>query len=293
MTGAAQYMGHGLVLDIFFAAAVAAGAFIGAKRGFARGVIGLAFLAAAVFGSEMIAEHGAEPLYMRFIRERVVDSAEGMIDEKEEELKKLISDKLSEKLGSDSAVSFVAVMERAQSEGFGEWLDEHLTDSEYGDKIYNEISELIKKKFRETGKSGRNAFSLHRLLGDYEGGYRPLISAVIRGNSRAAAEFIEKDIVRPAALRMIRYVLRALSFSLILLIGRIVGYIVSRITDIEIFGRADAALGGITGALAAFGVALAAAFVLRFVIYAFPDGAVTEDMINDTLLFKYIYMLTV
>ncbi|MBQ4310963.1 MAG: hypothetical protein II773_05180, partial [Oscillospiraceae bacterium] len=194
-------MGHGLVLDIFFAAAVAAGAFIGAKRGFARGVIGLAFLAAAVFGSEMIAECGAEPLYMRFIRERVVVSAEGMIDEKEEELKRLISDKLSEKLGSDSAVSFVAVMDRAQSEGFGEWLDEHLTDSEYGDKIYNEISELIRKKFREQGEHSRDAFSLHRLLGDYEGGYRPLISAVIRGNSRAAAEFIEKDIVRPAALR--------------------------------------------------------------------------------------------
>lgn len=286
-------MGQGLVLDLFFAAAVAAGAFIGAKRGFARGVIGLAFLAAAVFGSEMIAEHGAEPLYMRFIRERVVASAEGIIDEKEEELKRLISDKLSESFDGDFAAGFVSLMDAAQSEGLGEWLDEHLTDSKYSDKIYSEISELIRKKFREPGQRKGNIFSVQRLLGDYEGGYRPLISAVIRGNSRAAAEFIEKDIVRPAALRMIRYVLRAVSFALILLIGRIVGYIVSRITDIDIFGKADAALGSITGALAAFGIALAAAFVLRFVIYAFPDGAVTEDIISDTLLFKYIYMLTV
>lgn len=117
------------------------------------------------------------------------------------------------------------------------------------------------------------------------------LNGLISGGSvTEAAEYIEENAVRSIAVRIVRCALWSISYAVIGFVGRIVLLAVLAVKKIDTVRFADRTLGGVLGLAAAFLILIPAAAVTR-VIVGLSDGGgfFSEAVIENTLLFKYLY----
>lgn len=110
--------------------------------------------------------------------------------------------------------------------------------------------------------------------------------------TEGTADYIEKKLVRPAAVRMISAVVWAVVFTAVNLVLKIIVNIILIVRKIEPIKACDSILGGVLGA-AVGAVVLAAAVILIVCIIRFTGGMtyLNEDIFSDTLFFGRLYDL--
>lgn len=105
-----------------------------------------------------------------------------------------------------------------------------------------------------------------------------------------AADYLEKKIVRPTAIRMIGTIVWVIVFSVVSILLRIVVNIILIVRKIEPVKACDSLLGGVLGA--AVGVMVIVASVILIVILVRLTGGMTymnEDIFSETLFFGRLY----
>ena len=110
--------------------------------------------------------------------------------------------------------------------------------------------------------------------------------------TEGTAKYIEKTLVRPAAIRMISAVIWAVVFTAVNIILRIIVNIVLIVRKIEPVKACDSILGGVLGAAVGASV-VAAAVILTVIIVRFTGGMTyfNEDIFSQTLFFGRLYDL--
>lgn len=110
--------------------------------------------------------------------------------------------------------------------------------------------------------------------------------------TEGTAKYIEKTLVRPAAIRMISAVIWAVVFTAVNIILRIIVNIVLIVRKIEPVKACDSILGGVLGAAVGAAV-VAAAVILTVIIVRFTGGMAyfNEDIFSQTLFFGRLYDL--
>lgn len=110
--------------------------------------------------------------------------------------------------------------------------------------------------------------------------------------TEGTAKYIEKTLVRPAAIRMISAVIWAVVFTAVNIILRIIVNIVLIVRKIEPVKACDSILGGVLGAAVGAAV-VAAAVILTVIIVRFTGGMTyfNEDIFSQTLFFGRLYDL--
>jgi uncharacterized membrane protein required for colicin V production/vacuolar-type H+-ATPase subunit H len=110
--------------------------------------------------------------------------------------------------------------------------------------------------------------------------------------TEGTAKYIEKTLVRPAAIRMIGAVIWAAVFAAVNIILKIIVNIVLIVRKIEPVKACDSILGGVLGAAVGAAV-IAAAVILTVLIIRFTGGSdyFNEDVFSQTLFFGRLYDL--
>ena len=104
------------------------------------------------------------------------------------------------------------------------------------------------------------------------------------------AGYLEKKIVRPAAIRMISTIVWVIVFSVVSVLLKIVVSVILIVRKIEPVKACDSLLGGVLGA--AVGVIVLAASVILIVVLVRLTGGMpymNEDIFSDTLFFGKLY----
>ena len=105
-----------------------------------------------------------------------------------------------------------------------------------------------------------------------------------------AAEYIEKNAVRPTAVRMIGTVIWAVVFAVVNIVLKFIIGIILIIRKIEPVKACDSLMGGVLGAAVGASV-IAAAVILIVLIVRFTGGMtyMNEEIFSDTLFFGKLY----
>ena len=271
-------MNSTFLLDAVPAAIILLSVLVGAKKGFIRTVIAAAVYIAAVLGSGIIGDRMAEPIYMRYFRDKVVS----VTDEKLTGMREEISDSIRNAIG-------VSLTDGAEIEGEDEnLLSGYLTNPEirgkldieaekYLDMLASQLKEHIPSAMcEELRKNTGNSEAAELLLG---------------GDMHAAAEYIELNFLRPPLVRSLRYAVWSISFALITLAGRIITAFLCSMKSFETIRTADTLLGAVSGLAVGAVVVIVLTVALKFVVSVTPGefGLVTENTVSNTVIYKFIY----
>lgn len=305
-------------------AAVILIAFIG--RGFKRGVLRtvlslvclvIAFSAAAALSSYPVASKIYDDYFAETVSEKIdaaVDevrdetvnklkdeaerSADTFIDDKlggSDELKQLVRDYLS----TDDEVmreQFSAVFSLA-----GIDVSSLLTNAEFRDKINSvasqysgQVTDRINDRLPLGVKVSES--SVRDFLTD-SNAHEAIVYDVFgiksqNSQTEGTAKYIEKTLVRPAAIRMISAVVWAVVFTAVNIVLKFIVNIILIIRKIEPVKTCDSILGGVLGGAVGAAV-IAAAVILTAFIIRFTGGMTyfNEDIFSQTLFFGRLYDL--
>lgn len=271
-----------LIYDIAAAVFIAAGMISGSRKGFIRSVLGLAVYIAAMILSGIISDKYTEPVYTEHIRPRIIK----VIETEAGDAASAISEKLHELTDGKEKNDEMESNDKTD-----------LTNPEFSDKINNvtveffkalsnELKEVLPDKLCDEVDSIADKDNAEK---EEEG----LYAAVLSGDMKAAAEYTEQKAVRPVMLKILHYVIWSLSYMVITLIGKIAVRIISHIRDFSPIRSADSLLGGILGMITGFIMCAAAALIIQLII-VFTSGGfgiLTEEYIEQTYIFRYIYRI--
>ena len=299
-------------------------AFIG--RGFKRGVLRtvlslvclvIAFSAAAALSSYPITSKIYDDYFAETVSEKIDTAVKDVRDETVNKLKDeaeksadtFIDDNLG---GSDELKQLVRdylstddeVMREQFSKAFslaGIDVSSLLTNETFRDKINSiasQYSGLVTDKINERLPMGVKVpeSSVQDFLTDssaHEAIVYDVFGIKIKDSqTEGTAKYIEKNLVRPAAIRMISAVIWAVVFTAVNIILKIVVNIVLIVRKIEPVKACDSILGGVLGAAVGAAV-IAAAVILTVIIVRFTGGTAyfNEDIFSQTLFFGRLYDL--
>ncbi len=299
-------------------------AFIG--RGFKRGVLRtvlslvclvIAFSAAAALSSYPITSKIYDDYFAEMVSEKIDTAVKDVRDETVNKLKDeaeksadtFIDDNLG---GSDELKQLVRdylstddeVMRKQFSNVFslaGIDVNDLLTNETFRDKINSiasQYSGLVTDRINERLPVGVKVSesSVKDFLTD-SSAHEAIVYDVFGIKSKdsqteGTAKYIEKTLVRPAAIRMISAVIWAVVFTAVNIILRIIVNIVLIVRKIEPVKACDSILGGVLGAAVGAAV-VAAAVILTVIIVRFTGGMTyfNEDIFSQTLFFGRLYDL--
>lgn len=305
-------------------AAVILIAFIG--RGFKRGVLRtvlslvclvIAFSAAAALSSYPITSKIYDDYFAETVSEKIDTAVKDVRDETVNKLKDeaeksadtFIDDNLG---GSDELKQLVRdylstddeVMREQFSKVFslaGIDVNDLLTNETFRDKINSiasQYSGLVTDRINDRLPVGVKVSesSVKDFLTD-SSAHEAIVYDVFGIKSKdsqteGTAKYIEKTLVRPAAIRMISAVIWAVVFTTVNIILRIIVNIVLIVRKIEPVKACDSILGGVLGAAVGAAV-VAAAVILTVIIVRFTGGMAyfNEDIFSQTLFFGRLYDL--
>ncbi|MCI7499211.1 MAG: hypothetical protein MSA82_07370 [Oscillospiraceae bacterium] len=305
-------------------AAVILIAFIG--RGFKRGVLRtvlslvclvIAFSAAAALSSYPITSKIYDDYFAETVSEKIDTAVKDVRDETVNKLKDeaeksadtFIDDNLG---GSDELKQLVRdylstddeVMREQFSKVFslaGIDVNDLLTNETFRDKINSiasQYSGLVTDRINDRLPVGVKVSesSVKDFLTD-SSAHEAIVYDVFGIKSKdsqteGTAKYIEKTLVRPAAIRMISAVIWAVVFTAVNIILRIIVNIVLIVRKIEPVKACDSILGGVLGAAVGAAV-VAAAVILTVIIIRFTGGMAyfNEDIFSQTLFFGRLYDL--
>lgn len=305
-------------------AAVILIAFIG--RGFKRGVLRtvlslvclvIAFSAAAALSSYPITSKIYDDYFAETVSEKIDTAVKDVRDETVNKLKDeaeksadtFIDDNLG---GSDELKQLVRdylstddeVMREQFSKVFslaGIDVNDLLTNEAFRDKINSiasQYSGLVTDRINDRLPVGVKVSesSVKDFLTD-SSAHEAIVYDVFGIKSKdsqteGTAKYIEKTLVRPAAIRMISAVIWAVVFTAVNIILRIIVNIVLIVRKIEPVKACDSILGGVLGAAVGAAV-VAAAVILTVIIVRFTGGMAyfNEDIFSQTLFFGRLYDL--
>lgn len=305
-------------------AAVILIAFIG--RGFKRGVLRtvlslvclvIAFSAAAALSSYPITSKIYDDYFAETVSEKIDTAVKDVRDETVNKLKDeaeksadtFIDDNLG---GSDELKQLVRdylstddeVMREQFSKVFslaGIDVNDLLTNETFRDKINSiasQYSGLVTDKINDRLPVGVKVSesSVKDFLTD-SSAHEAIVYDVFGiksedSHTEGTAKYIEKTLVRPAAIRMISAVIWAVVFTAVNIILRIIVNIVLMVRKIEPVKACDSILGGVLGAAVGAAV-VAAAVILTVIIVRFTGGMAyfNEDVFSQTLFFGRLYDL--
>lgn len=305
-------------------AAVILIAFIG--RGFKRGVLRtvlslvclvIAFSAAAALSSYPVTSKIYDDYFAETVSEKIDTAVKDVRDETVNKLKDeaeksadtFIDDNLG---GSDELKQLVKdylstddeVMREQFSKAFslaGIDVNDLLTNETFRDKINSiasQYSGLVTDRINDRLPVGVKVSesSVKDFLTD-SSAHEAIVYDVFGIKSKdsqteGTAKYIEKTLVRPAAIRMISAVIWAVVFTAVNIILRIIVNIVLIVRKIEPVKACDSILGGVLGAAVGAAV-VAAAVILTVIIVRFTGGMAyfNEDIFSQTLFFGRLYDL--
>lgn len=253
----------------------------GLKKGAVMMILSLAGLIAAFFLAGIIRDSASEPLYSRYIKPKIIDE----IREKSAEASDAAWVKITDVL-SDYGIE---LNERVNPEEAEKIIIERelLTDSLFSDKLNSIISEYF------GGISSDYSAEASEYAGNYlkSGAVTAEESlGFIKKDSPLREDFIEREFIRPAAVKVAGDILWLISFMVLSVVfgvvAKLAGGVVSRIPVIGFANRlAGAAVGFVQGVLLL--IILCAA--LNIYISLANDPSSVRAAIDNTHMFKLIY----
>ena len=264
------------IYDLVFAAITIISAVMGAKRGFMRMILSAGIYIAAFFLSGFISENFSEPVYMELFHDKIIFSAEEKLKERLNSIIGGYADDLlpGKKTGSET-ISAASAADIVSDSGLADLLNKEIESyiSRLADSLSDKLPSLLcseLKKYRcDTG----------------------LAELLLADDMHGAAEYIELNVLRPPLVRLVRYVLRSVSFAAVAALGKVLSVILRTLRKDETVRSFDTVAGAVCGLISAAAAAAVSVFVIKL-ISGFLPGRIyffSEEFISRTLLYKYIY----
>lgn len=266
--------------DIIAAAVIIICAAIGSRRGAVRMLLSVAGYIAAFAAAVFVSNAADEYVYDKFVKPAVMSAMEEKADE--------LSDKYASEDGLRELLSENGeLLELFEGGGETETLPEDLTDEKFRDtlnKVFIDYCKMLTEKF-----SGVIPEDIVREAESYLNetemeNHRKL--ELLTSARQSATELIESEIVRPVMMRTVKTVLFSVTFALVSVVFAVISKIAVVIRRIPAVRSADGFAGGMLGLLQ--GLLLTAVICAAVGVYIkLTDGS--EDIIEQTLIFKYFY----
>ncbi len=251
-----------LFFDVLTAAAILVSAYIGSRKGFLRMILSLLIYIAAFLGASFVSDSFSEPVYHKYIKEEIVSAAEESIDK--------FSDEINEKFGISE--------------------EKDTADSSLPDSAKDSIIEEIIEKFLERYGIKKDPSEIYdediNIISEI------LSEPLSDGAGRRAAEYLEEKFVRKSLIRALEYLLWSVSFMILFTLLKVLMRFILSIRSIGAIRSADSLLGAVAGVAEGVLILIAASvFIKLFISFAGENSVLSETLINDTLIYKYIYNL--
>ncbi len=276
------------ILDIAAAAVLIICIISGSKKGAARMIISAVGCAAAVFSAVFVSGAADEYIYNDYVRPAVISALEEKADS-------LAKDYFSaDSLGGFFSENGIGINEDDLS-AISADIEKYsgvLTNEEFSDKldsVFIKYCQALTEAFSGivpdeviTGAGSyineletENARKLEMLTFD----------------KRSAAELIEREFIRPAALRIVRTALFFVTFAAVSAVFALISYAVRAIRGVSAIRSADNALGIILGSFQGI-VTIAALCTALYVFIKLTSDSnsyLNSDTISGTIAFKWMY----
>ncbi len=261
-----------IIYDIVIAAILLSGVFFGIKRGFLKAVLSAAIYIAALIGANVLSDVYAQPLYMEHIRPGIVSAIADEITDTESRLTKQLLQIID--VSSDEDI--------LNPDNF----EKYLTDPEIGDTIRN-ITQNVFDGFKSgLSESVPDAFADKVSYTDFDSEF---ISKLLKQDLNGAAESIEEKAIRSFGIKIVGMSIWSLAFAVITAAGKIVSAVILSVRKLDTVRSADKILGGALGLLEACIIIIPIVMVLKLVVSLTDSSAFSEEVINNTFLFKLFY----
>lgn len=282
------------VYDIAIIAVFVLCVIIGSKKGIAKTIISFMVHVLCIIIAFAFSMLTAESMYMSYVQESVLMKVEEAVTNfnVSEEIKQYYSEKTVGLDISDSDVKNIL----SDTDNMDKKLEDSLDDNVSGynaDESYDALYGIINNNLQEkvskymppcAGKyfdgikaSKKDVFTLINLLDT---------------DKKAAAEYIEANCLRALMIKFVKIVSFVISSMVFMIIAKIIMSIINRNQVVKAAGSTDAMLGALLGAVIALVIMIMIAFLLKMIIYAGgQNDYLNEDVINDSLIFKYFYKI--
>lgn len=256
-------LGLSLIYDIIVVLIIVSLIYSGNRRGLMRMVLSLTVYVIAFAVSSTVSDKFSEPVYMEYVRPRIVSALSGY------------SEELREKILESFDIDDIST----ESESFEEI---NISDK------FPEIVKIIEDNIMEiSDRYGIDEFEIDSSDDKLK---ETIVDGVIGDDTEKIAEYIEENIVRKTVVRAVEYLLWSVMFTLITAMGKTVMRIFLSVRHFGAIKRFDNTLGGILGFIQGIVIIYAAVIFLKLIIGLTGNiGIISEETIADTLIFKYFY----
>lgn len=268
----------------------------GAKKGFVKmAILCLGYI--ACFAAAMVISRTASPvIYEQYIREPLVSLIEAKITDAGIDVKSKICDILEEegiyadreKIGE--ITDKIAKDDPSEGESAADIIMKYLPE-EATEFTKQEINDKL-KEFTDSLDLGVSLFS-NKKDNDENTASGAFMTALLSG-PHEIAEYAEENFLRSEVIYMLRSLLFFVIFGVSMPIVRRIARASSVVKKIPVAGKANTVLGGAAGFCEAMLYIALFTAVLRLVV-GFSGGVLpfaNEDIINDTIFYKYIYNMS-
>jgi hypothetical protein len=269
----------------------------GAKRGFSKKIIQFAvnfvFVIIAALGAVFI----TDTLYEMYIMDSITMSVDETLEEFDvsQELKNVYAELTLMEEVSDTKLASVLKSEKDMDKKFHTLIT---TTSGAGDLLdrsacFEGLNSIIKKSFQEKLSerippcSGRYFDS----LGNNNKNETFTLLNMMYTKDKKTAEYIEENYIHDEMLSFVRRITFIVSAMLLMIIASFIFTLAFKGKDMDSNGKGDSVLGAFLGIFNGAMFLLIIALFMKMLIYTGVqiDGAFDDDMINRSVVFKYLY----
>lgn len=284
--------------DILAALIIVMMVYAGGKKGFLKTIVIIAGYIIAFVAAGAASAKGSEAVYDKFIKNTITTGIENAISDADvietvnENLRKYNISIKSEHLRDLLMMSSSSTL----AQNLKNYLEEY-TDISVPLADLEILTEDISNGAAVSRYIGDAPVYTASLVNEMLNMTRDEVMHLIRSmliSEHVAAEYIEENFIRESVISLLRVIIYALIFSITLTITRIIAGVFGKANKIPIAGKLNMALGALLGFIRAALLLLTIAIGLKIIILLTDNAlaAVNTQVIEDTVLFKYIYTLT-
>lgn len=288
-----------LVIAVFFLAIAG-----NAKKGFIKSVVVLAAYILSAFLAYMAGSFAGDKIYYSYIKDKNIEAVENAVsdinvnkeiklyieqsgynvDISEEQIRNIISQ--SQNI-DDADERFAEAINTATGGAA------NVTGAYFKDNIMDKISSSVESRiggylpdFAVTNVQPSVSNNTDKIFKTI---------ALLSGDSHNAAEYIEKEYLRPVTIKVIGMLVFVVVFAVLNIIFHILLGGIDKIGDVTGLGKLDSVLGGVLGAVQAAIIVFIIMLIVKITINLNDSNMVlfNEETIENTKLFKYFYNIKI
>ena len=268
----------------------------GAKKGLLRTLVVIAGYIVAFAAAGLFCGTAAHSVYDGLIKERIISGIEKSISDVD--VMKNISGYLSESGLDIDDESLKKIISDSTADTLNENITGYIKSVKPGINVSDEYVGSIIDKLSLGSMLKRNIGDMPEYVKDAADGLTELDNSEVLNllqrlisSERSASEYIEETLIRDNVVSVLRLIMYALIFAIVMLITGILASVFEKANKIPVAGKINMFLGGVAGFAQALAVLLAICVAIEIIIIFTSNGLVVinHETIENTHFLRYIF----